>query len=258
MDALPKDPFEVAVERFVHLYRIGAELSASAAEAEAAFRALQRRGSAIRRRRRRGESRGAESADLAVIEDLTERLAAAIEKACSSSEMGELRRALAEENGKKTAALAVRVFAGLAIESAPEVLFRSMTIRRRHRDQGETLPEPAALAREIGALCTGGIPAPESGRGVPEPIVLAASWEVSAGELALRIRGVDVGPDLLHHLASSDWWCFRRRLKVPFVVCLAQNADDEWWSASPIPYPRYAVELAAHLRGAGIACEPAT
>lgn len=249
------DPYEAAVTRLVELYRAGAELAECAGDAERIFEEARALGSRVRRRTRRGEARGADSADLEAVERLTDRLAALVAAAQARPEMSELRTALAEEAHQKSAALAVRLYVGLAREAPPEHLFWRLAVRRRRRDLGESLPAPAAFAREVGEIVACGLLAEGDASAAPEPIVLAPSWEACGAEAALRLPAATLGDTALHHLASGDWWCFRRRIDGPFSVCLARTADDEWWTASPLPYDRYAAEVEEALARAGIVCE---
>jgi hypothetical protein len=257
-EAVADDPFSAAVARLVELYREGVELAESARESETIFASGMRLGDEIRRRNR-GRPRGATVApsaeEVATVEELAARLERIVAAARTAPAIDELRSAIASGDAAQVGALATRIYVGLTLEAPPPHLYRPIAVRRRVRGAGETLPEPEALVAELEVLAGEGIAAPGERTGVPEPIVLAPTWEASGAELALRIRGADLGPSLLHHQPSGDRWLFSPRLACRFDVCLARAAEDEWWAASPIPYPAYADRVAALLATRGIRCE---
>jgi hypothetical protein len=258
IEALPDEPFAAAVARLVELYREGAELAESASDAEALLAAGMRLGDQVRRRNR-GRPRGAtvtpSPEEVTAVEELAARLARIVAAARTAPAVAELRTSIAAGDMTRSAEVATRVFVGLAAEPTPPHLYRPLAIRRRVRGAGETLPDPDALVAELVAIASDGIGAPRERTGVPEPIVLSPSWDASGAELALRIRGAELGPLLLHHQPSGDRWLFAPRLAGRFDVCLARTAEDEWWAASPIPYAMYAERVAAQLAARGMRCE---
>lgn len=258
IEALPEAPFETAVARLVERYREGAELAESARESEAILAIGMRLGDEVRRRSRGrapGSSVGPTPEEVAAVEDLATRLEEIVTAARTAPAVDALRSAIAAGDDAGVASLASRVFVGLVAEPTPPHLYRPVAIRRRVRGAGETLPEPDALVAELAAIREEGISAPVERTGVPEPIVLAPTWDAAGAELTLRIRGADLGALLLHHQPSGDRWLFTPRLAGRFDVCLAREAEDEWWAASPIPYPMYADRVAELLAVRGMRCE---
>jgi hypothetical protein len=214
-----------------------------------------RLGDEVRRRARGAAGIPPTARDVAVLEELIARLEEAITGARARPEMIELERVIAAVDLEQSARLAARLYSELVLVAPPEHVFSSIPLRRHSRDLGEVLPDPAALAEEIRSLLSAGIIANHAAGEMPEPIVLAASWEAAGGELALRLRGTDLGAVVPRHEPSGDLWCFAPVLRGPFTICIAQRAEDEWWAASPIPFERYAQRVAALLTAAGVACE---
>src|SRR5262249_35947553 len=165
--------------------------------------------------------------------------------------------AIADGATERSAELAERLYTGLERITPPEALFFPIAVRRHARGLGETLPAPEALVGEIRTYLADGISAgePEDNDALPEPIVGAPTWDAAGSEIALRVPGRDVGTALLRHEPSGDLWCFVRRLRGPFTICVARSADDEWWTASPIPFDRYARRVETLLAEAGVVCE---
>jgi hypothetical protein len=248
-------PFERAISRLVESYRSGAEMRASAAVAEAILAEGMRLGDDVRRRARGAGGTRPTPDDVAALEVMIGRLEQAVAAARAQPEMAELQRAIAAARGDRSAELAVGLFSDLERIAPPEHAFFPLPVRRHSRDLGETLPEPEALVAEIRALLARGLSPPDAPGGAPEPIVLAPSWDAAGSEVALRLRGGDIAPVVLRHEPSGDLWCFASVLPGPFTVCLARDAEDEWWAASPLPYPRYATAVAERLAAAGIPCE---
>jgi hypothetical protein len=249
-----ESPFEAAIARLVARYRAAAEMRASAALAESVLADGMRLGDEVRRRARAAGG-APTAADVAALEEMVARLDTAIASTRAQPEMLALRSAIAGDARERSAALAAGLYADVELVAPPDHVFSPVAVRRHRRDLGETLPEPEALAEEIRALLSRGITAPAEATGSPEPIVLAPSWEAAAAEVALRLPGSDVGAKVLRHAPSGDLWCFAPQLRGGFAVCIAREAEDEWWAASPIPYPAYARRLEESLAAAGVPCE---
>ena len=239
----------------MRLHRSGAELRASAGLAEEILAEGMRLGDGVRRRARGAAGTPPTGEDVAALEGMIRRLDEAVTAAREQPEMVALRRAIADGSTERSAELAEQLYAGLERIAPPEFLFFPMAVRRHTRDLGETLPAPEALVREIQSCLTEGLAAPEDETSLPEPIVGAPTWDAAGSEVALRLSGRDVGTALLRHEASGDLWCFAQRLRGHFTVCLARSADDEWWTASPIPFDRYARRIETLLAEAGLVCE---
>jgi hypothetical protein len=264
MDHAERDrAFAELLSGVIERHAVASRLKSTVALAEQTLTMALRVGDGVRRALRNGTADRPNEDDCRQLEDLATRLEAATDEALVARTAQALREAAAAGRTTEAAQLAAQLFAGLVRPAAlPLFVYVGLTARRRARS-GETLVHPAALAEEIAARNrdglgpASGITPAEEGPVLPEPIALAASFDSSASEIALRRPTLELADGLLEDTASGDLLVFSARIAGPFTVLLAREADDEWWAASSTPYASYCAELVSALTRLGIAAETA-
>ena len=244
------------MRELTELYEAASRFRRLASDAERAFSDGLRVGDGVRRAVRQRQAERPNEADCEAIEVAAGRLRDLSRELSTGDDLAELSNALARGDADRAGRLACAMFAGLAAaEPRPEAGFRAVSVRERSR-RGEGIVHHAHLATRLAGEIERGLAAvpmcadPDERSiaiAAPEPIALSPSFEGAGSEIALRVdlRSCDA-PVLWQH-QTGDLWIFADRLGGPFSVAIAAEADDEWWAASPLPYPSYADALAQAL-----------
>lgn len=263
-----EERFAEALRALTDLHGVSVELVACAVAAERAFADGLRVGDQVRRAVRQGRRDRPGGDDVAAIEAATARLREIFSRCLSSPEVDALRCAIAAGVPAEIAAAAIVVYTDLvAAEPAPVLACRGLRLRRRSGGF-ETLVAPARLVVEIeGSLRVGdlgrpGIPGARAGvaggdlaaliASVPEPLALDPGLDGCGSEVALAWRTRDLGAVPLLCRRTGEIWTFGADPSARAAVAIAPAPEDEWWTASEIPWRKWADELANRLRERGI------
>ena len=260
-DRAPDERFEIALRDLTDLHATASRLRGLEAAAERTFATGLRIGDQVRRAVRQRRSDRPNEHDCAVVETAIAELRAPLDDTLSSGPVRDLRAAIAAGDPVAAAERAIEVFARIAAAHPPPRFgFRSISLRRRRRREGEALRAPEEVAVEIASLSDTGLAAedsdPGSGSdGLPEAIALAPSLESCDSEVAIRFDIGAGGLPVFRHLDSGAIWIFAAKLTASASAVAAGDPDDEWWAASPIPYRRYVERLSQALEERGVAMD---
>lgn len=254
--------FEDGLRRVVELHSSARRLRSIGDAADASLSTAQRVGEAVRRAIREGSTSRPDASDCLALEESSDRLSVELERALRAPAADALRRAAAASRGAEAATVALDLLNGLS-RCPAESLAGYVPIQARRRARGgESLIHPRALADEITAILAAGLRPAATGAGdvrgataLPDPILLAPSFETCDAEVALRRPLRDLDGAVLRDQASGDLWIFVAVLPGPFAVTIAAQADDEWWAASSLRYSVYRDELRDALEHSGVAVE---
>lgn len=257
-----EDRFSAALRALADLHGEASRFRRSRAEAERALAAGLRIGDDVRRALPRGHAARPSNSDVAALEAIVARLGRVMLEIPASPEVAGLARSLAAGDLAAAATQACRVFAAIELVARPpDFAYATLATRTRRRD-GESLLDPEELAGQAQRRIAAGLATEPAATAdaetlggplvTPEPLVLAPSLESSGTEVAIRTATRDLGAPLLRQAETGDLWVFTARLPGPFVVAAACEADDEWWAASPVPYPDYVERLRDALAGRSI------
>jgi hypothetical protein len=250
--------FEAALRSLAEVHGEAVIYQATAAAAERALADGSRVGDEVRRANRRGALDRPADLDCAALEAIVARLRDQLSLVAQLPEAKALTSSLARGADREAARLALMLFAGTeALDPAPPYGYRAVSIRSRRRG-GETLVEPGELAKTLAALSFEGLEpagtsAPEEETvGLPSPLVLSPAAASCDSELSLRIDLRRPAVPVLRSGCTGDLWLFTRKRLVAREVVAQDSPQDEWWTASPLPYSAYLERLDVALATSGL------
>jgi hypothetical protein len=226
--------------------------------ADACFAEALRLGDEVRRAVRRSEGERPSAADLEQLAELVGRLRRLNDEATRAPAVRALVRAYGAGDAAQVAALACRALVGVELaQGIRGPVFLPIGLRRR-APRGESVLHPQTAAVEIERLFDRGLaPQPDESvarddSALPEPLRFARRFSDCGSEVAIEVDVARLDAPLLEHEPSGDLWSFTARVDTPRVVAVAAAADDEWWAASPVPYPAYVTGLREALAARAI------